>query len=82
MNKSSLVKRQCFSTLKTFGFWVLLCAWPRDLRAYRFRDPHERLAGPWHDEFRAEWEKGKLARALPGLVFHPEDLTYSHIKCV
>lgn len=38
------------------------------------------LACPWHDEFKAEWEKGKLARALPGLVFHPEDLTYS--KCV
>ena len=34
---------------------------------------------PWHDEFKAEWERGKLARALPGLVFHPEDLSYSHI---
>ena len=37
------------------------------------------MACPWHDEFKVEWERGKLARALPGLLFHPEDLSYSHI---
>ena len=35
---------------------------------------------PWHAEFEQEWKKGKLARALPDVVFHPEDQTYSRIE--
>lgn len=34
---------------------------------------------PWSQEFQQEWDSGKLARAVPGLVFHPEDKTYSRI---
>ncbi len=32
---------------------------------------------PWHTEFEQEWEAGKLERALPDVVFHEEDLSYS-----
>lgn len=32
---------------------------------------------PFHEEFKEEWEKGKLARVLPELEFHHEDKTYS-----
>ena len=32
---------------------------------------------PWHEEFKQEWQAGKLSRALPDVVFHPEDLSYS-----
>jgi len=32
---------------------------------------------PWHDEFESEWNKGKLARSIPGLIFNEEDKTYS-----
>lgn len=38
---------------------------------------------PWHAEFEQEWNKGKLERALPEIVFHPDDKTYSRLKlCV
>jgi hypothetical protein len=32
---------------------------------------------PWHDEFKMEWRKGRLASAVPSIVFHSDDLTYS-----
>ena len=32
---------------------------------------------PWHDEFQAEWNKGKLARSISGLRFNEQDKTYS-----
>jgi DNA repair photolyase len=32
---------------------------------------------PWHDEFQAEWNKGKLARSVSGLRFNEQDKTYS-----
>ena len=38
------------------------------------------LTCPWHAEFEQEWNRGKLARALPDVVFHPEDQTYSRIE--
>lgn len=42
----------------------------------------EYMAGldcPWHDEFKMEWERGRLEKAVPGLVFHSDDLTYSRL---
>lgn len=32
---------------------------------------------PWHDEFEMEWQKGRLAKAVPGVEYHAEDNTYS-----
>lgn len=32
---------------------------------------------PWHEEFEMEWQEGRLANAVPGIVFHSDDLTYS-----
>ena len=32
---------------------------------------------PWHAEFQAEWNKGKLARSISGLTFNEQDKTYS-----
>lgn len=34
---------------------------------------------PWHAEFEQEWNKGKLERALPELIFNKEDKTYSRM---
>lgn len=34
---------------------------------------------PWHEEFKQEWEAGKLARALPDVIFHEDDLSYSRL---
>lgn len=62
--------------------------WAYYVNGYRIKDHcsiDEYMKGhncPWHDEFKAEWEKGELVRALPGLAFHPEDLTYSRLKCM
>jgi len=32
---------------------------------------------PWDTEFQMEWNRGRLAKAVPELVFHVEDNTYS-----
>jgi DNA repair photolyase len=32
---------------------------------------------PWDKEFQMEWNKGRLAKAVPGIVFHEDDSTYS-----
>jgi hypothetical protein len=32
---------------------------------------------PWEKEFEMEWNKGRLANAVPGIVFHESDLSYS-----
>ena len=75
--------RDCCGVGGLPGFEVSL--WPYYVRGHvigehtDFETYMKGMACPWHDEFKAEWEKGKLARALPGLVFHPEDLSYSHI---
>lgn len=34
---------------------------------------------PWDVEFQHEYEAGKLARAVPGLIYHKEDKTYSRL---
>jgi DNA repair photolyase len=57
--------------------------WAYYVNGHRIQDHcsfDEYLAGldcPWHEEFKSEWEAGKLARALPDVIFHPEDGTYS-----
>ena len=35
---------------------------------------------PWYDEFQTEWNKGKLARSISGLIFNDDDKTYSRYK--
>ncbi len=38
---------------------------------------------PWNAEFEQEWNKGKLERALPEIVFNRDDKTYTRLKlCV
>ena len=32
---------------------------------------------PWHAEFEKEWNSGKLAKAVPELIFHDKDKTYT-----
>lgn len=32
---------------------------------------------PWDKEFQMEWDRGRLAKAVPGIGFHAEDMTYS-----
>lgn len=32
---------------------------------------------PWDTEFEMEWNRGRLAKAVPGVEFHVEDFTYS-----
>lgn len=32
---------------------------------------------PWSKEFEMEWGRGRLAKAVPDLVFHADDMTYS-----
>lgn len=42
----------------------------------------EYMAGldcPWYDEFEMEWQKGRLEKAVPELIFHEDDLTYSRL---
>ena len=57
--------------------------WAYYVNGYRIQDHcsfGEYMKGldcPWHEEFKSEWEAGKLARALPDVIFHPEDGTYS-----
>ncbi|MCK9571356.1 hypothetical protein M0R72_20575 [Candidatus Pacearchaeota archaeon] len=33
----------------------------------------------WSKEFEMEWVKGRLAKAVPGIVFHADDLSYSRM---
>lgn len=48
-----------------------------------FEEYMEGLDCPWNVEFEEEWNKGKLARALPEIVFNQDDRTYSRLKlCV
>lgn len=44
-----------------------------------FEEYMQGLDCPWHDEFRLEWEKGWLEKAVPGIVFHEDNLTYSRL---
>jgi len=37
---------------------------------------------PWHAEFEAEWNKGRLADAIWNLRFHEDDKTYSRLEIV
>ena len=32
---------------------------------------------PWSEEFEMEWRRGRLAKAIPYIVFHADDMTYS-----
>jgi len=59
--------------------------WAYYVNGYRIQDHcsfDEYMRGldcPWHAEFKQEWEAGKLARALPDVIFHEEDLSYSRL---
>ena len=61
-------------------------SWAYYVNGYRITDHTDfetymsGLDCPWHAEFEQEWNRGKLARALPDVVFHPEDQTYSRIE--
>jgi DNA repair photolyase len=60
--------------------------WAYYVNGYRIQDHcslEEYMKGldcPWYEEFKSEWESGKLARALPDVIFHPDDLSYSRLS--
>jgi hypothetical protein len=57
--------------------------WAYYVNGHRIRDHtsyEEYMKGldcPWNDEFEMEWKKGRLSNAVPGLIFHADDQTYS-----
>ncbi len=57
--------------------------WAYYVRGHKITDRtsyEEYMSGmdcPWDTEFQMEWNRGRLAKAVPELVFHVEDNTYS-----
>jgi DNA repair photolyase len=57
--------------------------WAYYVRGHKITDHtsyEEYMAGidcPWGKEFQMEWNRGRLAKAVPGIEFHADDMTYS-----
>ncbi len=45
-----------------------------------FEEYMEDMPCPYREEFEQEWRKGRLSRAVPELIFHTEDETYSRMR--
>lgn len=75
--------RDCCGVCEIPGFHA--APWAYYVNGYKIREHtsyDEYMAGsdcPWHEEFLMEWNRGRLAGAVPGLVYHSNDQTYSRM---